>query len=199
MAHGDERGVRLPPRVAPVQAVVVAVGDDQDTLDCARALERELGAAAVRVALDDECHRGYGRRVVDWELKGVPIRIAVGPREVREGQLTLERRDGEAAERISIGGAGARVPDLLEDIQTAMRERSQAFREQATTPATTIPEALAGAQRGVARVPWDTVGASGERALQSVGVTIRCLQRADGSLPDGPEEPDLVAFAAHAY
>ena len=93
MAHGDDAGLRLPPRLAPVQVVVLLVRDEEGTRRAAEALVDELRAAGHRVRLDDRVGTSFGRRSVDWELKGVPVRVEVGPRDLALGQVTVVRRD----------------------------------------------------------------------------------------------------------
>src|SRR5437764_4348060 len=89
MAHGDEAGLRLPPRVAPVQVVVLVVKAEGGAGEAAEGLVARLRAAGVRVQLDARTDVSFGRRAVDWELKGVPLRIELGPRDVAAGQVTL--------------------------------------------------------------------------------------------------------------
>src|SRR5206468_2624158 len=93
MAHGDDGGLRVPPALAPVQAVVVLVRDEEGAGQRAAALAAELGDAGIRVELDDRVDTGFGRRAVEWELKGVPVRLEVGPRDLASGTATLVRRD----------------------------------------------------------------------------------------------------------
>src|SRR3954471_268999 len=93
MAHGDDAGLRLPPRVAPVQVVVIAVKDDHDITTAAAALVDDLVRAGIRARGDVRTAQGFGRRATEWELKGVPLRVEVGPRDLEAGSVTLVRRD----------------------------------------------------------------------------------------------------------
>ncbi|HUR76786.1 MAG TPA: proline--tRNA ligase, partial [Acidimicrobiales bacterium] len=98
MSHGDDRGLRLPPKLAPTQCVVIVVKDGDGVRDAAGALVDELRANDVRVKLDGRDDVAFGRRSVDWELKGVPVRVEIGPRDLAEGNVTVVRRDtGEKA------------------------------------------------------------------------------------------------------
>ena len=99
MAHGDDFGLRLPPAVAPAQVVVMVVKDDAAVGEAAARIGAELRAAGHRVRLDDRTDTSFGRRSVDWELKGVPVRVEVGPRDLAEGNVTAGRAPppGEAA------------------------------------------------------------------------------------------------------
>src|SRR5919202_179605 len=114
MGHGDDAGLRLPPSLAPVQAVVVLVRDEDGAGERAAALTAELRGAGVRVELDDRVETGFGRRAVEWELKGVPVRVEVGPRDVAAGTATLVRRDvSRDKATVPLEGLASRVADLL--------------------------------------------------------------------------------------
>ena len=110
MAHGDEAGLRLPPRIAPVQVVVLVVKAEDGAGEAAEALAAELRAAGVRVELDARTDVSFGRRAVDWELKGVPLRIEVGPRDLAAGQVTLVRRDTSTKSAEPLDGVAAAHP-----------------------------------------------------------------------------------------
>jgi prolyl-tRNA synthetase len=115
MAHGDDRGLRLPPTVAPSQAVVIAVKDE--ALEAAGRLTDDIRASGVRARLDDRTDQSFGRRAVDWELKGVPVRIELGPRDLEKGQAVVVRRDTDAKEPVALDGLAGSIPRLLDDIQ----------------------------------------------------------------------------------
>jgi prolyl-tRNA synthetase len=153
----------------------------------------------VRVKLDENVHTGFGRRATDWELKGVPLRIDVGPRDLQEGNVTLVRRDEQSSTPVPIGDVVKLVAPMLEQIQQQMLRQNIEFRENSTTDVDSIDDAAEAAQSGVARIPWKTLGPEGEQTLLSRAVSVRCLQRADGSLPDSSGEQDLYAIAARAY
>ncbi|MBA3654369.1 MAG: proline--tRNA ligase, partial [Actinobacteria bacterium] len=105
MGHGDDAGLRLPPRVAPVQAVVLLVKAEDGAGEAAAALAGELRSQGVRVHLDDRVDVSFGRRAVDWELKGAPVRIEVGPRDMATGNVVLVRRDNGEKTTIAVGAA----------------------------------------------------------------------------------------------
>ena len=104
MGHGDARGLRLPPRIAPTQVAIVVVRDEDGAVEKARELGDAIAAAGVRVKVDADVHTGFGRRAVDWELKGVPLRIDLGPRDLAEGQVTLLRRDSGEKSQVPLEG-----------------------------------------------------------------------------------------------
>jgi prolyl-tRNA synthetase len=199
MAHGDDDGLVVPPRLAPVQAVVLLVKDDGGAGDQARALGDQLGAAGVRVVVDDKVAHSFGRRSTDWELKGVPVRVEVGPRDLAQDQVTLVRRDRGEKQTVPLGEAVSRVVSLLEDIQREMLAQATKARDAQTREVASVEEAAEAAHTGVARLPWDLVRGGGEAWLAERGVTVRCLQRGDGSVPSDEGEEDLVAYVARAY
>jgi prolyl-tRNA synthetase len=199
MGHGDAGGLRLPPRIAPTQVAIVVVRDEDGAVEKARELGDAIAAAGVRVKVDADVHTGFGRRAVDWELKGVPLRIDLGPRDLAEGQVTLLRRDSGEKSQVPLEGVEHRVADLLDDIQAAMLAEATDFREASTTDVTTIEEALEAGREGVGRIEWARLGSEGERRLLKDGVSVRCIQRPDGSVPAAEDEPDLQAIVARAY
>jgi prolyl-tRNA synthetase len=199
MAHGDDDGLRVPPRLAHVQVVVVAVRDDAGVLARCRALADELTAAGVRVHLDDHTEVSLGRRATDWELKGVPLRLELGPRDLANDEVTLVLRATRDKTTVGLAGIVERVREQLVAQQDALLAQAQAWRDEHITDVATLDDARAAADNGWARVPWDVVGGEGETELATSGVTVRCLTRADGSIPATESEPDLVAYVARAY
>ena len=200
MAQGDDAGLRVPPRLAHIQVIVVLVKDEAGAGDQAGAVAATLREAGVRVRLDDRVDTSFGRRVTDWELKGVPLRIEVGPRDLADGNVTLVRRDTGEKAVVPVGGVAARVPALLTTIQDEMLAAATAFRDDHIVDAATVDEAIDAATSGWARIGWDALGREeGEARLAQSSVTVRCLQRPDGTVPDDEAEPDLVAFVARAY
>jgi prolyl-tRNA synthetase len=194
MTHGDDRGLRLPPAVAPVQAVVVAV--KEEAVGAARALVADMVGAGVRARLDDRTSQSFGRRAVEWELKGVPIRVELGPRDLESGTAALVRRDREGKETVGLHGLAASIPALLDSVQEDLRHQALERREAATVDVSSIEE-VDGA--GFFRLPWSAVGLEGEAALADRGYTVRCLVTEDGGLPAPDQEDRLVAWVARAY
>jgi prolyl-tRNA synthetase len=199
MGHGDDAGLRLPPRLAPIQVVVVAVRDDGDVVDRARALADELTAEGLRVQLDDRTDLSLGRRVTDWELKGVPVRLELGPRDLAEGAVTLVRRISGTKGPVPLSGVAGAVTDAVDEQQAELLAEATSRRDERIADVTTLDEATEAAATGWARLSWSTVGVEGEARLAESGVTVRCLVRADGSVPDAGDEPDLQALVARSY
>ncbi len=199
MAHGDDQGLVVPPRLAPIQAAVVAVREADGVVEACHRLAGELTAAGVRAKVDDRTGTGFGRRATDWELKGVPVRVEIGPRDLEQGQATLVSRiDGEK-HTAGLSEAPAGVDSLLQSIQQRIYDDAVAWRESRIAEATTAEEVREAAALGFARIPWAKLGPEGESALAEDAITVRCLQRPDGSLPESGEESDLVAVCGRSY
>ncbi len=200
MCHGDDFGLVLPPALAPVQAVVVVVKDaDGGVTRAAAALAEELKARGIRTTLDDNVEQSFGRRATEWDLQGVPIRLELGPRDLAENTAVLYRRDTRDKTRVSIDSVVDEVQLLTGRIQTDMLEAATVRRDAFIADCSTLDQARDVAQTGVARVPWEVVGPSGEEDLAANGLTVRCLQLNDGRLPDTDNDEAAVAFVARAY
>lgn len=199
MGHGDDAGLVVPPRLAPIQVVVLLVKDEGEAGATARAVTDELKAAGVRAVLDDKVSQSFGRRATDWELKGVPVRVEIGPRDLASGQVTLVRRDIGEKQPLPVSGVLAGVEHLLATVQDDLLARATRERDARTTDASTLDDAAEAAKTGVCRVPWAVVRGEGEKRLAESAVTVRCLQRSDGAVPASDDEEDLVAFVAKAY
>lgn len=204
MVHGDDDGLRVPPRLAPVQAVVLAVKGDGDVLAKVREAGDRLVAAGVRVHVDDRVDVPFGRRAVDWELKGVPVRVEIGPRDLAAGTATLVRRVPGTKEPVALDAllderAGL-LPKILEEDQERLLRESRRMREERTTDVRTVAEAAeAAVSGGWARIPWADLGPEGEAKLAEQAVSVRCLVTADGAVPGADDEPGTLAVVARAY
>jgi prolyl-tRNA synthetase len=200
MSHGDDNGLRVPPRLAPVQAVVLAIKGDDAVLAKVREIGDQLKAAGVRVQVDDRTDTPFGRRAVDWELKGVPVRIEVGPRDLENGTAMLARRIPGGKEPVAIDALVGLLPTVLEEDQALLLKQSRERRESRTSQVSTIKEAAEVATAGGwARIPWADLGEEGEAKLAEHSVTVRCLVAEDGSVPEADDAPGNVAVVARAY
>ncbi|MEU3617524.1 proline--tRNA ligase [Streptomyces sp. NPDC006872] len=200
MTHGDDDGLRVPPRLAQIQVVVLAIKGDEAVLAKVRELGDRLKAAGIRVRVDDRTDVPFGRRAVDWELKGVPVRIEIGPRDLENGTAMLARRIPGGKEPVAIDTIVGLLPALLEEDQALLLQQSRERRESRTTDVSTIEEAAeAAVAGGWARIPWATLGEEGEARLAEQSLTVRCLVAEDGSVPDDGDAPGNVAIVARAY
>ena len=199
MGHGDDAGLVVPPRLASIQAVVLVIRDDEEVVAAARRIADELKGAGVRVRLDDRTDVSFGRRATDWELKGIPVRIEVGPRDLANGEVTVVRRDTSAKQQAGLDQLTGLVPEMLAAIQDDLLSGATRRRDERTVEVSTIDEAREAAQTGFARIPWATLGEEGEAALAEHAVTVRCLQLPDGSVPESESAPDVLAVVSRAY
>ena len=159
MVHGDEGGLILPPRIAPHQVVIVPIprGNWRETvLPRAKAIRDELVARGIRVMLDDRDSQTPGWKFNEWELKGVPLRLEIGPKDIEKSQVVLARRDTREKSFVPMEGLGADVEALLATIQRALYDRAVKFREEHTTAAdeySAFKESMEG-RPGFVISPW---------------------------------------------
>ena len=136
MTHGDEGGLILPPRIAPYQVVIIPIprGNWRETvLPRAQAIRDELVARGVRVMLDDRDTQTPGWKYNEWELRGVPLRLEIGPKDIEKSQVMLARRDTREKSSAAMDGLASHVVGMLDSIQEALFARAVAFREEHTT------------------------------------------------------------------
>lgn len=175
MVHGDDRGLVLPPRVAPTQLVILPIAQHKEgVLDKAYELKRMLADAGVRVELDDS-ENSAGWKFNEWEMKGVPIRLEVGPKDIENNQVVLVRRDNLEKSFVSMDGLAETVKKLLDDVHDGMFSKALAFREEKTVNATDMEQFKAGVEHGFVRAMW-----CGERECEDAikaetGATTRCM------------------------
>jgi prolyl-tRNA synthetase len=199
MGHGDDNGLRLPPRLAPTQVVVMVVKDGPGVGESAAKLAAELRGAGVRVTLDDRTDTPFGRRAVDAELRGVPIRIEIGPRDLAEGNVVVVRRIPGTKTPTALGGVLDAVTTALVQDQQELYDQALARREERTADVSTVEEAVEAAATGWARIPWAALADGGEARLAQDAITVRCLLRPDASVPESDTEPDVVAIVGRSY
>jgi prolyl-tRNA synthetase len=206
MAHGDDAGLRLPPALAPVEVVVLLVREDPAARAAAESLVAALAGAGHRVRLDDRVDTSFGRRSVDWELKGVPARVEVGPRDLAEGNVTVVTRHTRSKATVALGAAAAEVTSVLGRAGDELREEALAFRRSRTVDVSSVAEAVEAAGTGFARIPWSVLGEAGEAELAAESVSVRCLRPAGagdeviGEVgPEDIDEPSSVAVVARSY
>ncbi len=200
MGHGDDFGLRLPPALAPAQVVVLVVKDSPEVGAAAEALAGELTAAGHRVRLDARTDTSFGRRSVAWELKGVPVRVEVGPRDLAEGNVTVVTRHRREKQNVAVGAVAGAVAGILAAAGPELLAEATEAREARTADAASLEEAIEAGSVGFARVRLGALGPDGEDRLAQHALTIRCLQRLDGSLAEpGDPEDDLMAVVARSY
>ena len=129
MVHGDDRGLVMPPRVAPIQAVILPIAMHKPgVLEKADELYRELTAAGIRTKVDDR-DQSAGWKFNEWEMKGVPVRIEVGPRDIENGQVMAVRRDSLEKQALPMENLADSIKALLDSVHEGMFRKALAFRE----------------------------------------------------------------------
>ncbi len=175
MTHGDARGLILPPPVAPLQVVIVPIAQKKEgVLDATHVLERTLREAGIRVKTDDS-DNSPGWKFNEWEMKGVPVRIELGPRDIEGGKMLAFRRDTCEKTELALGDAEA-VKALLSDISSAMYERALARMRERIVPASTLEELLSGVNGGnFVRAGWCGERACEDRVKEFAQATARVM------------------------
>jgi prolyl-tRNA synthetase len=209
MTHGDDNGLILPPKVAPYQVVIVPIpkGNWQETvLPKCREIADALRAAGIRVMLDDRDAYTPGWKYAEWELRGVPLRLEVGPRDIQNNQVFSSRRDVKAKAALPIDGLPGAVRTLLDTIQADLQARSRAFREEHTTRVDTYDEfkAAMDGRPGFVVVPWAHNAANEAQVKTDTQATLRNVPFSEGT-PAGKRcmfsgaPADVYAYFAKAY
>lgn len=210
MVHGDDQGLVMPPRLAPYQTVIVPIyrkdGEKGDVLAAVERIRQSLTAAGVRVKVDDRDNLSPGYKFNDWELRGVPTRIEIGPRDVANHSVALARRDipgRDGKQFVSQDGLAQTVQELLEQIHHAMHAKALAFREAHTYEPADYDSFKEVVQDGFARVWWDGDNADEQRVKEETKATIRCFPlekpAGRGKCFYTGRETDRLAIFARAY
>jgi len=188
MAHSDDNGLILPPRIAPLQVVIVPIykGEEKkQELDAkGQQMVRDLKAAGISVKFDDNDNSRPGFKFAEYELKGVPVRIAMGLRDLENNSVEIARRDTKEKKTISLDGLTEYIKTLLEDIQTSMYQKAKAYRDGHITKADTMEEfeRLLDEKGGFVLAHWDGTGETEDAIKERTKATIRCIPL------DNPEE-----------
>jgi prolyl-tRNA synthetase len=194
MTHGDDNGLVLPPRVAPYQVVIVPIpprkGDwNEQVLPRAREVAAALREAGVRVHLDDRDNHQTGFKYADWEMRGVPLRLELGPKDIEKDQCVLVRRDTREKTPVPLAGIGAAAQDLLGRLQSDLLERARRFVSENTTRVKTYDEfkEVMAAKRGFIVAGWNGDAAVEAKIKEETKATIRVTP-----LGGGAEAPCIV-------
>jgi prolyl-tRNA synthetase len=190
MVHGDDQGLVLPPKLAPYQAVIVPIFKNDEekatVLETAKKLKTDLVKADIRVTLDEREGQSPGWKFNDWEMRGVPVRIELGPKDVAKQSAVLARRDRPGKEGktfAALADLPGAVKKLLDEIQQAMHDKALAFRKGNTRDAQSYEELKAAVERGFALAWWCGDADCEAKIKEETRATMRCipLEQAGGS------------------
>ncbi len=181
MTHGDDQGLVLPPRLAPIQVVIVPIWRKNrqraEVLEAAEKLYRRL-QGRVRIKLDDREGFSPGWKYNDWEMRGVPLRLEFGPRDIANEQVMVARRDVPGREGktiLPLAGLEETIPALLAEVQQAIYQKALDFRESHTWDVKTYDEFKEAVQHGFARAWWAGDSDDEARLKDETKVTLRCI------------------------
>jgi prolyl-tRNA synthetase len=181
MAHSDDQGLILPPRIAPLQVVIVPIfkGDQQKAAIDTKANEiiAQLKALGIRVKYDDNDNARPGWKFAEYEMKGVPVRITLGARDLENNIAEIARRDTKEKRNVSLDGLPAYVAELLNDIQQNMYNKAKVYRDEHITAANSWDEfeKLLDEKGGFISAHWDGTAATEEAIKEKTKATIRCI------------------------
>jgi prolyl-tRNA synthetase len=199
MVHGDDQGLILPPRIAPFQAVIVPIYKTDDekasVMNAARKIRAELVAAEIRVKLDERDGMSPGFKFNDWEMRGVPLRVELGPKDVAKGSVVLARRDRPGKEGKSFvpqAGLADAVKTMLAEIQQALFDRALAFRKSNTVEPKDYGEFKTAVERGFALAHWCGSEDCEGKIKDETKATMRCIPLEQSG------EPGKCIFCGHA-
>jgi len=181
MAHSDDQGLVLPPMLAPIQVVIVPIyktDEEKANIDVfVHQLTAELKAKDVSVKYDDRDTQRPGYKFAEWELKGVPLRVAVGSRDMQNGTVELARRDTQTKETVAQEGLSGRIVELLDTIQDNIFKKALQFRDQHITEVNSYDEfkEVLETKAGFISCHWDGTVETEKRVKEETKATIRCV------------------------
>ncbi|MDE6562449.1 MAG: proline--tRNA ligase [Muribaculaceae bacterium] len=180
MTHSDDNGLVLPPHLAPIQVVIVPIYKDAEGLakisERVDSIVKNLRAKGISVKYDDADNKRPGFKFADYEVKGVPVRLAIGARDLENGTVEVMRRDTLEKETLPLEGIEDTVANLLEDIQKNLLEKARKYREEMTTTADTYEEFKEKIEKGgFILAHWDGTPETEEKIKEETKATIRCI------------------------
>ncbi len=188
MVHGDDQGVRLPPRIAPIQVVIVPIPRGTTSWEAlikkANEVKSALTLRNIRVHIDERSTHQPGWKFNEYEKKGVPIRLAIGPRDLNQNTLEMVRRDQKEKKNIPEREAIEQIPNILEEMQNALYQRALAYQKKETHSVETWDAFKAQIKKGgFVLAHWDGTTASEKAIQETTKATIRCI-------PEGIEKEE---------
>jgi prolyl-tRNA synthetase len=206
MAHSDDQGLILPPKIAPTQVVIVPIfkGDaEKENIDAVvHTLTTELKNLGIRVKYDDSENQRPGWKFAEYEMKGVPVRIAVGTRDLANQVVEVARRDTKEKSTVSLDGISNYINNLLTEIQQNMFDKAKAYRDEHITKANTWDEFIdiLDNKTGFVSAHWDGTSETEDAIKEKAKATIRCIplnneQEAGTCIFSGKQSTQRVLFA----
>lgn len=204
MTHGDERGLRLPPRIAPFQAVLLPIAAHKGGVsEKCEEVYAALKAAGIRVKLDDRDNVSPGWKFNEWELKGVPLRVEIGPRDIENGVATCARRDTNEKFTLPLEGLAEGVKAALKDIGDCMYRQAEELKNARTADVKNMEELAEQVNRGYARAMWCGDRACEDAIKEQTGATSRNMPFEQSPIGDTcvccGKKADKVMYFAKAY
>ncbi|MBM7582533.1 prolyl-tRNA synthetase [Caldicoprobacter guelmensis] len=178
MVHGDERGLVLPPKVAPVQVVIIPIAMHKEgVLDKAREMYKIIADAGIRVEIDDRDTQTPGWKFNEWELKGVPIRLEIGPKDIEKNQVVLVRRDSFEKISVPMDGVVQAINDMLVDVHKGIYDKALKMRENFTHVAHNFDEFKEAIEvkKGFVKAMWCGERECEDNIKAETGATTRCI------------------------
>jgi prolyl-tRNA synthetase len=181
MAHSDDDGLVLPPKLAPLQVVIVPIYKGEDSrppLDAkAQEIMQALKARGIRVKYDNDDTSRPGWKFAEYEMKGVPVRVAIGARDLENGVVEIARRDTKEKQSVAMDGVDQYIANLLETIQENIYQKALNFRNEHITPVDTWDEFIKtlDEKTGFVSAHWDGTPETEEAIKQQTKATIRCI------------------------
>lgn len=203
MVHGDERGLVLPSRVAPIQLIIVPIAlHKEGVLDKAKEIYQQLKDAGIRVKLDDRDTQTPGWKFNEWELKGVPIRLEIGPKDIEKNQVVLVRRDNFEKSFVPMENLVETVKEMLDAVHDGMYQKALDMRDKHTHVAYNMDEFVDALEnkKGFIKAMWCGGRECEDKVKDDTGATIRCIPFEQENLGDkciccGEEAKHMVYFA----
>lgn len=193
MTHSDDEGLVLPPRLAPVQVVIVPIPKPVPEInEVAEKIMSELKAKGVRVEYDTDMKKRPGFKFAEHEMRGVPVRVGIGKRDLEKGVVEVARRDTKEKEQQGLDGVVEHVVQLLEDIQNNLYDRAVKFREEKTTSVDNFDDFKAVLDQeipGFISAHWDGTAETEQKIKELTKATIRCIPN------DAPEEDGVCVYS----
>lgn len=205
MAHSDDQGLVLPPKLAPIQVVIIPIHKTPEDLaaitEKVEPIVAGLKAAGVSVKYDDSDHQRSGWKFAEYELKGVPVRLGLGMRDLENGTIEVARRDTLTKESVPIDGVVAKVVALMDEIQESIYEKALKFKNENTFEIDTWEDFKAQIEKGgFVMAHWDGTSETELKIKEETKATIRCIPFTDSPEPGkcvytGEPSKQRVAFA----